>query len=248
MIEAIYPHHYPIIRTPRAVKAQRVPSRRVSFSTTLIIGFLISTTLASLHVNQVPAWNGIMSENRDAQVSIEPTVSPSGSSSVKKVSLLGTINQPYHGQNVPSPDVDIPIVEGQLVVVSLNQQWLWAYYNGQLVYATPVTTGRPQLATPSGTYHVLRKRADIMFYSPWPKSSPFYYEPEHINYALYFRDSGFYIHDAEWRQVFGPGSNVPHSTPAGDDETGSHGCVNVSFEASKWLYNWADIGATIVVE
>ncbi|WIG58910.1 MAG: hypothetical protein OJF49_001657 [Ktedonobacterales bacterium] len=153
----------------------------------------------------------------------------------------------WHGLVVPTPASGVPHVAGQVILVSEAQQWLWAYENGRLVFATPITSGRPYLQTPRGTYQILSKRANTTFYSPWPYGSPYYYAPEHINYALYFRAGGYYIHDAAWRENFGPGSNLPHTTPSGARETGSHGCVNVTPSASKWLYSWAKIGATVVI-
>jgi hypothetical protein len=140
-----------------------------------------------------------------------------------------------------------PPTPGQLIVVSLSQQWLWAYQDGKLVFATPVATGREHLRTPSGVYSVLSKSANVVFHSPWPASSPYYYTPEHVNYALLFRAGGFYIHDAPWREVFGPGSESPHGTPSGGVENGSHGCVNVPTLAADWLYRWAQVGTSIQI-
>jgi L,D-transpeptidase catalytic domain len=146
---------------------------------------------------------------------------------------------------VPKPNGGAPDWPGQVILVSVTQQWLWAYQDGKLVFATPVTTGMPWLWTPLGVYHITSKVEDTVFYSPWPPSSPFYYTPEHVDYALFFRQKGFYIHDAPWRQAFGPGTEVPHTDPDGTYETGSHGCVNMTYGAGKWLYNWTMLGATV---
>ncbi|MFI5271949.1 MAG: L,D-transpeptidase, partial [Ktedonobacterales bacterium] len=127
------------------------------------------------------------------------------------------------------------------------QQWLWAYDDGQLVFATPVTTGQPGLMTPQGTYSVLAKVANTMFYSPWGPGSPHYYSPEHVDEALLFRAGGYFIHDAPWRQAFGPGTNMPHHDPGGQRENGSHGCINVAPSAGAWLYGWARLGTLVRV-
>lgn len=145
----------------------------------------------------------------------------------------------------PLPTNGVPGISGQLILISESQQWLWVYQDRQLVYATPITTGQPGLTTPTGIFHILSKAANLTFYSPWAPSSPYYYTPEHINFALYFHDTGFYIHDAPWRAMFGPGSNVAHVTATGTPETGSHGCVNVPTGAGAWLYQWTAIGASI---
>lgn len=146
---------------------------------------------------------------------------------------------------IPAPNGGAPSFSGQVILVSVTQQWLWAYQDSKLVFATPVTTGMPWLWTPLGLYHITSKVADTVFYSLWPPGSPFYYSPEHVDFALFFRQKGFYIHDAPWRQAFGPGTEVPHTDPNGAHETGSHGCVNVTYAAAKWLYNWTVLGATV---
>jgi lipoprotein-anchoring transpeptidase ErfK/SrfK len=151
------------------------------------------------------------------------------------------------GLYVPAPKAGVPHASGKVILVSLDQQWLWAYQSGKLVFANPVTTGREWLWTPQGTYSISQKVADTWFYSPWPLSSPFYYTPEHVDYALFFRNKGYYIHDAPWRHAFGPGTNVPHTSPDGTQEDGSHGCVNMTTAAAKWLYTWADLGTTVAV-
>ena len=151
------------------------------------------------------------------------------------------------GLPIPDPTAGNPNLPGQVILVSLTQQWLWAYQDGTLVFATPVTTGMPYLWTPQGTFPISMKATNQMFYSPWPPGSPFYYTPEHVNYEMLFRQKGFYIHDAPWRHDFGPGTDVPHSDSDGTQETGSHGCIEVVTPAAAWLYNWAAIGATVSI-
>jgi hypothetical protein len=147
----------------------------------------------------------------------------------------------------PAPLGGVPNISGDVILVSIAQQWLWAYQDGQPVFATPVTTGMPALRTWPGTFHIMWKVANTTFYSPWPVGSPYYYSPEHVNYAMYYANYGYYIHDAPWRHCFGPGTNVPHTCPDGTQETGSHGCVNVPTPSGAWLYAWTPNGATVVI-
>lgn len=152
-----------------------------------------------------------------------------------------------HTQTRADPPTATP-VPSQLIVVSLSKQWLWAYQGGQVVFDTPVTTGRPGLETPTGTFDIQQKLWDIWFYSPWGRDSPNYYDPEHVDFAMLFLSGGYFIHDATWRHCFGPGTNVPHTCPDGTQETGSHGCVNVSYSAGAWLINWVRMGTTVRIE
>lgn len=123
---------------------------------------------------------------------------------------------------------------------------LYAYENGKLVFSTPVTTGQLYLQTFLGTFYVTRKMRNITLNSPWPKGSPYYYEPEHANYALDY-DGALYIHDATWRSAFGPGTDRWHYDPQFGWMDGSHGCVNTPLSAAEWLYNWAPVGTTVKV-
>lgn len=151
-----------------------------------------------------------------------------------------------HRSYTPAPYQ--PMGAGQVVVVSLSKQQLWAFQDGQLVMTALVTTGRPELPTPAGTYHIMQKETNVWFYSPWPYGSPYYYSPEFIPYAMLFRAGGYYIHAAPWRETFGPGTNVPHTEPDGTWATGSHGCVNMATNTAAQLYSWIQIGATVVIQ
>lgn len=148
----------------------------------------------------------------------------------------------------PQPLGGAPTNAGKVILVSIAQQWVWGYEDGKLMIAAPVTTGMPDLPTPTGTFSVYWKVEDTTFISPWPQGSPYYYSPEHVNYALLFRDGGFYLHDAPWRHCFGPGTNVPHTCAgATEQETGSHGCVNLPTPVGAWLYAWTPYGTTVII-
>jgi len=132
------------------------------------------------------------------------------------------------------------------IVVSLGQQRLFAYDGDRVVRQTLVTTGNRALPTPKGTYAVMGHFHPFTFHSPWPKSSPFYYPPSKVAYALLFREGGYFIHDAPWRSAFGPGTNAAVGTP-GQNFTGTHGCVNTPPDMAAWLYQWAPDGTVVQV-
>lgn len=137
-------------------------------------------------------------------------------------------------------------VDYKRIVVDLSQQRLTAYDGNKVFLTTLVTTGNPKLPTPTGTFHVMGKFHPYTFISPWPKKSPYYYAPSKVQYALLFRSGGYFLHDAPWRSVFGPGSNTQIGTP-GQNYTGTHGCVNLPPAAEQQLYAWADIGTVVQV-
>ncbi len=132
------------------------------------------------------------------------------------------------------------------ILVSLSQQKLWAYDGSRLLLTSLVTTGNRALPTPTGTFHIMAKLHPFTFHSPWPKSSPFYYAPSKVAYAMLFRDGGYFIHDAPWRSAFGPGTNSQIGTP-GSNYTGTHGCVNVPANVAKELFAWTQPGTIVQI-
>lgn len=132
------------------------------------------------------------------------------------------------------------------IVVSLSQQRLTAYDSDKQAMTTLVTTGNPALPTPVGNFPILDKQSPFTFTSSRPTGDKYYYPPAQASYALLFDNRGYYIHDAPWRRVFGPGTNAKAGKP-GQNYTGSHGCVNVPLAAEKKLYEWATIGTVVQV-
>lgn len=133
----------------------------------------------------------------------------------------------------------------RVMMVSLYEQVARFYENGVVVGWTYVTTGRPELPSPPGVHTALYKVSPTVFTSPEPKTSPFWYAPTPINYAVLYADYGFFVHDGWWRSEFGPGTNLPHIDPAAFDG-GSHGCINLPLADMRVWYPWLPVGATII--
>ena len=130
---------------------------------------------------------------------------------------------------------------GKVVVVSLGQQDASFFDNTCLLSSTPVTTGRPGMRTPTGTFHIYGRASPAHFASGYAPGSPRYYTPETTQYALEYEGGGYYLHDAPWEDPssFGAGSeNGPN---------GSHGCIHVPTPVMAWLYSWAAMGTTVIV-
>ena len=155
----------------------------------------------------------------------------------------------YGGLVTVSNSVNIsdPSGLGKIIVVSISQQELDAYNNGQLFVSAPVATGRPELPTPTGTYHIFAKYSPYTFISPWPAGSPYYYPPSRANYAMEWARGGYFIHDAPWRGYFGKGANHWHWDPLMGEDPGTHGCINVPTSAMAQLFSWATIGTTVQI-
>jgi lipoprotein-anchoring transpeptidase ErfK/SrfK len=126
------------------------------------------------------------------------------------------------------------------IVVRLGEQSLTLYRDGNVVLKTPVTTGRPALPTPVGSYDVAWRRSPYTFISPWPKGSPYYYPPAPVTWAMFFHDNDF-LHDdsAEPAGAFGRGSNF--------GPWASHGCVHVPTEVMRTLYTTVPDHTPVIV-
>ncbi|HZS90822.1 MAG TPA: L,D-transpeptidase family protein [Chloroflexota bacterium] len=138
------------------------------------------------------------------------------------------------------------VMPHQAIMVSIGEQVLRAYQDGQLVMSTYVTTGRPELPTVTGHFYIYEKVTPFQFISPWPPGSPYYYPPTWIKYWMPFYQ-GYGLHDAWWRAHYGPGTNVTGDGPGSSEPTGTHGCVNIPFANAQWLWNWAPVGTPVVV-
>lgn len=136
------------------------------------------------------------------------------------------------------------LTHGQIIVISLANQAMRIYQDGQLVRAFLVTTGRPELPSLPGVWPVLDRQSPTVFKSSEPKSSPYWYPDTPIHYAILYHAGGYFIHDAWWRVDYGPGTQFPHNDSGGDQSfagNGSHGCVNMQEDQAAWVYthtNW----------
>jgi len=128
----------------------------------------------------------------------------------------------------------------KVVVIRLGDQTLNAYMDGKTVLRTPVTTGRPALPTPIGSYVIHFRASPYTFISPWPQGSPYYYPPTTVTWAMYFYDNDF-LHDdpGQPNGTYGKGSNY--------GAYASHGCVHVPYTTMRFLFTWLPIGATVIV-
>ena len=124
---------------------------------------------------------------------------------------------------VPQP---APVVSygSKWIDVNLSSQTLTAYADQTPAFQTRVSTGTAATPTLVGTYNIYVK------YVSAPMSGPGYYLPD-VPYIMYFYRS-YSLHGTYWHNNFG--------TPM------SHGCVNLSTPDAEWLFNWADMGTTVV--
>ena len=140
-------------------------------------------------------------------------------------------------------------MNSKVVVVSLAEQVIRVYDHGKLVNAFQVTTWQPDLPSPPGTWWVEGKKSPTEFKATVPESSPEWYPPTPINYAMQFHSNGYFLHDSWWRSEYGPGTNFPHLDPGGSQYSihGSHGCVNIAKDNAAWLYDFVQVYTHVLI-
>lgn len=118
-----------------------------------------------------------------------------------------------------------PTTVGKSIVVSTQNQRIYAYENGELIHSHLVSTGRNETPTVLGDFKIYVKYvADDM-------SGPGYFLPD-VPYTMYFH-RGYGIHGTYWHSNFG--------------RQMSHGCVNLPIGEAQWFFDWAEVGTPVRV-
>ena len=116
------------------------------------------------------------------------------------------------------------------VEVDLTNQKVWLYKDGKLLLETDCVSGTygTDRQTPGGIYTIAYKQ------SPAVLTGPGYSSP--VSYWMPF-NGGIGLHDATWRGSFG-----------GDifRTNGSHGCVNLPYNAAQKIYETVSKGYPVV--
>ncbi|HET7059759.1 MAG TPA: L,D-transpeptidase [Candidatus Saccharimonadales bacterium] len=122
---------------------------------------------------------------------------------------------------------------GKLLVSNVTTKKLWAYQNGQLVNTFLVSAGKPSTPTPLGEYHIYAKfTVQDMRGSNADGST--YFQPR-VPWVNYFY-SGSAVHGVYWHPLTWFG-NI----------NSSHGCIGLPVDQAKWVFDWAPIGTTVIV-
>jgi len=119
------------------------------------------------------------------------------------------------------------------VVVSLSEGMLYAYDGKELFMKEPTSPGLDLTPTPRGLFTVYYKTPSRYMQGPIPGISDQEYDLPGVPWNLYFTAEGAVIHGAYWHDNFG--------------KKWSHGCVNLSPESAKKIYEWAEIGMPVIV-
>ena len=147
-----------------------------------------------------------------------------------------TEREPVYSRKDKTQD---PTFGGTYVEIDIDNQTVYYYEDGQCLVETPCVTGTgsiPRRSTPTGVFHIYDKQRSRTLYGDIQADGSYGYA-SFVNYWMRFC-GGCGLHDATWRDSFG-----------GDIywESGSHGCVNLPYEAAAQLYEIVDEGTPCIV-
>lgn len=120
------------------------------------------------------------------------------------------------------------------IVVDVSEEMLYAYDGETLFMKEPVSTGLELTPTDRGTFTVFKMTPARYMQGPIPGVSDQVYDLPGVPWDLYFTQDGAVIHGAYWHDHFG--------------EPWSHGCVNLSPQNAKKLYDWAVVGTKVTIQ
>ncbi len=119
------------------------------------------------------------------------------------------------------------------ILIDRSDQTLYAYDGDELFMKIKVSTGLALTPTPRGSFTIFDKVPSRYMQGPLPGISDQKYDLPGVPFTMYFTKEGGAIHGAYWHDKFG--------------QTWSHGCVNLSLEEAKKLYDWAPLGTKVIV-
>lgn len=120
------------------------------------------------------------------------------------------------------------------IVIDISEQKIYAYDNDKLFMEEYISTGLEFTPTPKGTFTIFKMTPSRFMQGPIPGVSDQVYDLPGVPWNLYFTREGAVIHGAYWHNHFG--------------KPWSHGCVNLSPQNAKRLYQWAEIGTRVIVQ
>ncbi|MGC9467641.1 MAG: L,D-transpeptidase [Anaerolineae bacterium] len=140
-----------------------------------------------------------------------------------------------HMRRVPRAEIAPihPFVGNKRIDVVLDEQSLTCYEGDEVVFSTLVASGLGgSLATPKGEHCVLLKQAsrhmsNVPYADMRPEDQPApggIFDLPGVPWNIFFDLAGTAIHGAYWHNDFGVRR--------------SHGCLNVSIDAARWIYRW----------
>lgn len=116
-----------------------------------------------------------------------------------------------------------PGVPNKRIEIDLKKQRVIAFEGNRAVFSARTATGYFEGDTPLGEYSVERKQPTRHMASNAPGNA---FDLPGVPWVCYISWTGVSVHGTYWHHNYG--------TPQ------SHGCINLTPEAARWIYRWTD--------
>ena len=120
-------------------------------------------------------------------------------------------------------------MENTFLEVCLDKQYVRLFNGTDVICLTPTVTGMEGTPTNEGYFYIYSKEECAILKGEDYES--------YVDYWMPF-DGGIGLHDASWRSEFGSDIYLYN---------GSHGCVNLPYDAAKIIYENTDVGTPVLV-
>lgn len=131
-----------------------------------------------------------------------------------QVALVYPMEQPPEG-----------VTNGRWIEINIFEQTLAVYENNTMIFATLITSGSSRTFTRPGLFKIYEKLESTHMAGDLGDDDAYYLMS--VPWTMYF-DERRALHAEYWHDHLGYRS--------------SHGCVNMSFPDSDWLFNWTNMG------
>jgi hypothetical protein len=122
-----------------------------------------------------------------------------------------------------------PGVRDKHITVTLDEQRIDCYEGDRIVFSTLTSSGGEGFDTPDGEHAVVYKQPSRHMYSD-PEleafSDPNFFDLPGVPFNIFFTTQGHAIHGTYWHGDYG--------------RPRSHGCLNVTPEAARWIFRWVE--------
>lgn len=123
------------------------------------------------------------------------------------------------------------------IEVDLSRQKLYAIEDGQIIYEYLISSGTWN-RTPTGVFKIWTKIKSQKMSGGSKELGTYYYLPNVPSILFFYNENvpkqlGYSIHGAYWHNQFG--------------RPMSHGCINMTIEESKVIFDWADMDTPIEI-
>lgn len=130
------------------------------------------------------------------------------------------------------PETVARLTTGKYIDVNIARQTMTLFQDGRAVKSYPVSSGKPGMDTPKGEFSIHNKAP-----RPWSKTYGLYMP----NWMAFTTDGKFGIHELpEWPGGYKEGANHL-GRPV------SHGCIRLGVGSAREVYEWTDVGTSIIV-